>query len=58
MSKKLFFLICFVLVLGLAGTNVAFGQVVWEGRISTGSDDYEQYISNGDMDRLHLIYTK
>jgi hypothetical protein len=50
MCKKLIYLISFVLVLALAGTNVAFGQVVWEGRISSGDDDYEQYISNGDMD--------
>jgi len=47
MYRKLFLLI---LVLALAGTNVAFGQIVWEGRISSGSDDYEQYVSNGDMD--------
>ncbi len=47
MYRKLFL---FILVLALAGTNVAFGQVVWEGRISSGSDDYEQYVSNGDMD--------
>jgi len=47
MYKKLFL---FILVLALAGTNVAFGQIVWEGRISSGSDDYEQYVSNGDMD--------
>jgi len=50
MSKKLLYLISFVLVLSLVSSNVAFGQVVWEGRISSGSDDYEQYVSNGDMD--------
>ncbi|MHC4499483.1 MAG: LamG domain-containing protein, partial [Planctomycetota bacterium] len=47
MYRKLFL---FIVVLALAGTNVAFGQIVWEGRISSGDDDYEQYVSNGDMD--------
>ncbi|MHC4687009.1 MAG: hypothetical protein ACYTEW_22280, partial [Planctomycetota bacterium] len=50
MCRKLFFLTSFVLVLALAGTNVVFGQTVWEGRISSGDDDYEQYVSSGVMD--------
>jgi hypothetical protein len=37
-------------VLALAGTNVTLGQIVWEGRISSGADDYEQYVPSGDMD--------
>jgi hypothetical protein len=41
MSKKLTYLISFVLVLALAGTNVVFGQV-WEVRIKFQSDCVEQ----------------
>ncbi|MEA3225284.1 MAG: hypothetical protein U9Q07_04980, partial [Planctomycetota bacterium] len=41
MSKKLFFLISFALVLSLVGANVVFGEV-WEGRIASGQDDWEQ----------------
>jgi hypothetical protein len=35
MCRKLLFLIVFVLVLALGGTNVVFGEMVWEGRIAT-----------------------
>ncbi len=50
MSKELICLTSFVLVLALSGTNVAFGQVVWEGRISSDDDDMEQYAATGAMD--------
>ncbi|MCH7559102.1 MAG: discoidin domain-containing protein, partial [Planctomycetes bacterium] len=50
MSKKLIYLMFVVLVLALAGTNVAFGQIVWEGRISSADDDMEQYAATGAMD--------
>ena len=43
MSKKLFFLTSFVLVLALVGTNVVFGGIVWEGRVNKGSDDAEEH---------------
>ncbi|MHC4806594.1 MAG: discoidin domain-containing protein, partial [Planctomycetota bacterium] len=49
MCKKLLYLISFVLVLALTGTNVAFGQVVWEGRIEDGMDAVEQQAS-GNID--------
>ncbi|MHC4808309.1 MAG: hypothetical protein ACYTBX_18910, partial [Planctomycetota bacterium] len=41
MSKKLTYLISFLLVLALAGTNVVFGAV-WEGAITEENDDVEQ----------------
>ena len=50
MSKKLIYLVSFVLVLALAGTNVAFGGTVWEGRISTDPDDVEEEVSGGFID--------
>ncbi|MHC4173686.1 MAG: discoidin domain-containing protein [Planctomycetota bacterium] len=46
MSKKLTYLISFLLVLALAGTNVVFGAV-WEGAITDENDDVEQ--RHGDM---------
>jgi len=49
MCKRLVLLTSVVLVLVLAGADAAFG-IVWEGRISSGADDYEEYVSNGDMD--------
>jgi len=50
MCRKLIYLVSFVLVLALAGTNVAFGQVVWEGRIEDGMDAVEQSASGGGVD--------
>jgi len=49
MCRKLSYLVYFALVLALARTNVAFGQVVWEGRISSGSDDVEESVSGGGV---------
>jgi len=42
MSQKLLYLISFVLVFALAGTNVVFGDTVWEGRIVDTQDAVEQ----------------
>ncbi len=42
MSKRLIYLVSFALVLALAGTNVVFGDTVWEGRIEDDFDDVEQ----------------
>ncbi|MHC4633547.1 MAG: hypothetical protein ACYS9C_20055 [Planctomycetota bacterium] len=42
MFRKLFLLTSFVVVLALAGTNVVFGQVVWEGKIKDSQDCVEQ----------------
>ncbi|GAJ04084.1 unnamed protein product, partial [marine sediment metagenome] len=50
MSKKLIFLIAFVLVLALAGTNAAFASRVWENRISSDADDVEENLGSGDLD--------
>jgi hypothetical protein len=50
MSKKMIYLVSFVLVLSLVSTNVAFGGKVWESRVSSGSDDAEQDVSGGGMD--------
>ncbi len=47
MSKQLFLLTSFVLVLALAGTNVVLGDVVWEGTIATYLDDVEEDVSGG-----------
>jgi hypothetical protein len=46
MCKKLILLTSFVLVLALAGTNVAIGDV-WEGRITDDSDDTEELDPSG-----------
>ena len=46
MCRKLIFLISFVLVLALAGTNVAFGDVV-ERRVAASSDDAEEHVLEG-----------
>jgi hypothetical protein len=50
MFKKLIYLTSFVLVLALAGTNVALGQLVWEGRIDSSFDDLEEDVSDGGYD--------
>jgi hypothetical protein len=49
MSKRLIYLVSFALVLALAGTNVVFGDTVWEGRIEDDLDDVEQQ-SSGSID--------
>ncbi|MHC4189565.1 MAG: fibronectin type III domain-containing protein [Planctomycetota bacterium] len=49
MCKKLIYLTSFVLVLGLAGTNAAFGAEI-DIRIANGSDDVEQHLSDGRID--------
>ena len=49
MCKKLVLLTSVALVLALVGADAAFG-IVWEGRISSATDDYEEYVSDGDMD--------
>ena len=46
MCKKLIFLTSFVLVLALAGTNVALGDV-WEGRVIDDTDDTEELDPSG-----------
>jgi hypothetical protein len=50
MSKKLIYLVSFVLVLALAGINVVFGDTVWEGRIIYDSDDVEEEVVGGGID--------
>ncbi|MFQ6034679.1 MAG: hypothetical protein ACE5NM_02385, partial [Sedimentisphaerales bacterium] len=57
MCRKLTYLISFVLVLALAGTNVAFGQLVWESSITDDMDDVEQqpgrmYMDSSDLEIL------
>ena len=49
MCKKLIVLVSLALVLGLIGTNAAFGAVV-DLRIADGGDDAEQHLDDGDMD--------
>jgi hypothetical protein len=46
MCKKFILLMSFVLVLALAGTNVALGDV-WEGRIIDNNDDTEELDPSG-----------
>jgi hypothetical protein len=50
MCRKSLLQILVVVGIALAGTNVAFGQIVWEGRIDRGSDDQEEIVSSGDYD--------
>jgi len=49
MSQKLLYLISFVLVFALAGTNVVFGDTVWEGSVDSSTDDREHYVG-GSID--------
>ncbi|MCP4608713.1 MAG: discoidin domain-containing protein [Planctomycetes bacterium] len=49
MSKKLIYLVSFILVLALVGTNVVFGDTVWEGRVEDDLDDVEEQ-SSGSVD--------
>ncbi len=46
MCKRLIFLTSFVLVLALAGANVALGDV-WEGRVNKDTDDTEELDPSG-----------
>jgi len=50
MCRKLIYLFSFVLVLALAGTNVVFGNTVWEGRITFDADDVEEEVPAGSVD--------
>jgi len=47
MPKKVIYLISLVLILALAGTNVVFGDVTIERRISASSDDGEEAVNPG-----------
>jgi len=47
MSKKLFYLASFILVLSLAGTNVTFGGIVIEIGITNGNDSVEDQLERG-----------
>jgi hypothetical protein len=49
MCKKLICLFSVVLVLGLAGSNAAFGDVL-EIRIDSATDDMEEYVADGTHD--------
>ncbi|MHC4166860.1 MAG: galactose-binding domain-containing protein [Planctomycetota bacterium] len=42
MRCKLSYLVCFILVLALAGTSVVRGDTIWEGKISNSQDCVEQ----------------
>ena len=52
MSKKLLYLISFVLVLSLVGTNVIFGSVVIERRVDKSANDSEEKDPAGDAEGL------
>jgi len=52
MSKKLIYLVSFVLVLALAGTNVVFGGIVIERQVNKSSDDNEEKDPAGDAEGL------
>ena len=47
MCKKLFFLLSFVLVLSLVGSNTALASIVVERNIATSSDDTEAKVDGG-----------
>ena len=51
MYRYLLFLSFIVLLLVLAGTNAAFGAMVWDGRITIGNDDSEEHLlEDGNID--------
>ena len=50
MCKKLIYLFSLVLVLSLVSADVTLGGKIWEGRISSDSDDVEQDVIGGGMD--------
>ncbi|MHC4727840.1 MAG: hypothetical protein ACYS17_11500, partial [Planctomycetota bacterium] len=50
MCGKLIYLFSCVLILALAGTNVTFGDTVWEGRIASDPDDVEEEVPGGSVD--------
>ncbi|HUU17506.1 MAG TPA: LamG domain-containing protein [Sedimentisphaerales bacterium] len=47
MSKKLFYLVTFVLVLSLVGSNVVFGAIEIERNIASSNDDGEALVDGG-----------
>jgi len=47
MSKKLFYLVTFVLVLSLVGSNVVFGGIVIEFGITNSNDSVEDQLERG-----------
>jgi hypothetical protein len=49
MVKKLVFLLCLALLLGLAGSNTTSGATL-DLRLTNGNDDAEEHLSNGSMD--------
>jgi len=49
MCRKWIYLICFALVLGLVGTNEAFGTTL-DMRITSGGNDVEQHLHDGQME--------
>ena len=55
MSKKLIYLVSFVLVLALAGTNVVFGDTVWQGRIEDDIDDVLEALGASGGGKDHEI---
>ncbi|MHC4353857.1 MAG: LamG domain-containing protein [Planctomycetota bacterium] len=50
MCRKSLLQVLLVLGIALAGTNVAFAQILWEGRINSGADDVEESVSGGGID--------
>jgi hypothetical protein len=50
MWKKLIPLTLFALMLSLAGTNMAFGVLTIDVRVSAGADDVEEDVLTGDID--------
>jgi hypothetical protein len=51
MRERLIFVTFFVLVAGLAGENTAFGDMNVDVRIAASSDDAEEEVAGGRMDR-------
>jgi hypothetical protein len=51
MYRYLLFLTFIVLLLALAGTNAASGAMVWDGQMTSGSDDAEEHLlEDGNID--------
>ncbi|MFZ2146097.1 MAG: LamG domain-containing protein, partial [Sedimentisphaerales bacterium] len=48
MSKKLFYLVSFILVLSLVSSNAVFGAIVIERNIASSNDDNEAIVGGGD----------
>ena len=50
MRGTIIFLTSFILALALIGSNATYGGTIWEGRVSSDSDDCEEDVNGGGID--------